>query len=153
MPAQFTIVPASTSSGRETIRTLLASESKPFIRGIYRDISKAPAEFTQHSNFEAVKGDVSAGEGLDFSNSDAVLYIPPPTYDGTDTAEHATKAALNVQNAIQKAPSVKRLVLHSALGAQLDHGIVSSPRVKDCHGAETYWEFSLLGRPKAKQHQ
>jgi hypothetical protein len=141
MSPHFTIVPASTSSGRETIRTLLASESKPFVRGVYRDISKAPAEFTQNPNFEAVKGDVSTGEGLDFSNSDAVLYVPPPTYDGTDTAEHATRAALHIQKAIQIAPKVKRLVLHSALGAQFDHGIVRTQSARIIVSTSTYLDF------------
>lgn len=127
MSRHITIVPASTQSGRETIRALLSSDSKPLIRGIYRDPAKAPIEFTQSPNFEAVKGDVSSDTGIDFSDTDAVLYIPPPIYDGTDTGEFATKTAQNVRNAIQKAPGMKRLVLHSSLGSQYESGIVSEP--------------------------
>lgn len=124
MALHITIVPASTQAGKRTIAALLSSPTKPVIRGIYRDPSKAPAEFTAHSNFEATTGDVSSGTGLDFTGSDAVFYVPPPTYDGTDLAEFATKAANNVKNALQDAVSVKKLLLFSSMGAQYDHGIV-----------------------------
>ncbi|KAI0600126.1 hypothetical protein F4775DRAFT_92096 [Biscogniauxia sp. FL1348] len=123
MATHITVVPASTQAGKETIRSLLESQSKPFIRGIYRDPSKAPVEFTRQLNFEPVQGDVATGAGLDFSTSNALFYVPPPTYDGTDQGEFATRASLNVQNALQRAPSVKRLVLHSSMGAQYDHSI------------------------------
>lgn len=124
MSLHITIVPASSRAGRETILVLLESKERPFIRGIYRDPSKAPAEFTKQPNFEAVKGDVDTGTGLDFSGSDAVLYVPPPTYDGTDQGQFATQAATNVEKALRAAPNIKKLVLHSALGAQYNHGIV-----------------------------
>lgn len=130
MAPHITIIPASTQAGKATIRSLLESQSKPFIRGIYRDVSKAPTEFTQHPQFEAVQGDVGRSNeaDLDFSGSDAVLYIPPPTYDGTDQGEFATRAAEKVKNALEKASSVKKMVIHSAMGAQYDHGIVSTDR-------------------------
>lgn len=124
MPLRIAVVPASTKAGRETIRQLLETESKPFVRAIYRDPSKAPSGFTQNPNFEATKGDVGTGAGLDFSSVDAVFYIPPPTYDGTDQGEWATRCANNVKRAIQDASSVRSLLLFSALGAQHDHGIV-----------------------------
>jgi uncharacterized protein YbjT (DUF2867 family) len=120
MPTHITILPASTQVGRETIRFILASSQTSFVRGIYRDPSKAPAEFTANSRFEAIKGDVGSGINLDFTNSNAVFYVPPPTYDGTDQREFASQTATNVANALQKAPSVKRLLLLSALGAQHD---------------------------------
>jgi hypothetical protein len=126
MPSHITIVPASTQAGKETISFLLGSKSKPFVRGIYRDPSKASVDFIQNANFEAVKGDVASGAGLDFSASSAVMYIPPPTFDGTDQGQFATQTALNVKKAVQNAPSVTRLLLHSSMGAQHDHGIVSS---------------------------
>lgn len=124
MSLRITVVPASTKAGRETIRQLLTAESKAFVRAIYRDPSKAPSEFVQNSNFEAVKGDVGTGAGLDFSNTNTVFYIPPPTYDGTDQGEWATQCAENVKKAIHDAGNVKRLLLFSALGGQHDHGIV-----------------------------
>ncbi|KAH7010088.1 hypothetical protein EDB80DRAFT_839261 [Ilyonectria destructans] len=123
MAIHITVVPASTKAGKETIAALLSSPTKPVIRGIYRDLSKAPAEFTAHSNFEATTGDVSAGTGLDFTGSDAVFYVPPPTYDGADLGEFATKAANNVKKALQDAATVKKLLLFSSMGAQYDHGI------------------------------
>lgn len=125
MPAHITVLPASTVAGKATIRLLLASPETPSVHGIYRDPAKAPSEFTEHPRFSAGKGDVGGDDNLDFAQSSAVFYIPPPTYDGRDTAVFAAQAATNVANAIKRAPSVKRLVLHSALGAQRDHGIVS----------------------------
>lgn len=126
MSTHVTVVPASTQAGIETIRILLESERKPLVRGIYREPSKAPTEFIQKPNFEAVKGDVGTGIGLDFSISNAVLYVPPPTYDGTDQGEFASRAARNVEDALRGAQTVKRLVLHSAMSAQYDHNIVRS---------------------------
>ncbi|SPO06418.1 uncharacterized protein DNG_09108 [Cephalotrichum gorgonifer] len=123
MPSHITVLPASTVAGKATIRLLLASEKNPFVRAIYRDPSKVPEEFTKHPRFEAVKGDVGAGSPFDFSGSDAIFYIPPPTFDGKDTAEFATQAANGVADAIRRAPSVKRLILHSAVGAHHDSGI------------------------------
>jgi hypothetical protein len=130
MPPHITVVPASTKAGLETIRQLLASDQKPHIRAIYRDPSKAPTDFTQHTNFEATKGDVGTGTGLDFSGCDTVFYIPPPTFDGQDQGEWATRTATNVKKAVRDAGSVKRLLVFSALGAQHDHGTV---RCKTAH--------------------
>ncbi|KAH7131303.1 hypothetical protein EDB81DRAFT_906411 [Dactylonectria macrodidyma] len=123
MAPHITVVPASTKAGKATISELLSSPSKPFVRAIYRDASKAPAEFISHPNFEVVTGDVSVGSSLNFTGSDAVFYIPPPTFDGTDLAEFATNAANNVKKALQDATSVKKLLVFSATGSQHDHGI------------------------------
>ncbi|KAK5166834.1 uncharacterized protein LTR77_007563 [Saxophila tyrrhenica] len=123
MPLQITVLPASTQAGRETIRSLLAEGEPPLIQAVYRDVSKAPSEFTSHADFKAVKGDVSSGTGLDFSTSDAVFYIPPPTYDGTDSSEFGRNAANNVKAALETASGVKRIVLLSAMGAQNDKGV------------------------------
>ncbi|KAL0931239.1 NmrA family protein [Colletotrichum truncatum] len=125
MTYTITVVPASTQAGRETIRVLLEDESQPLIRAFYRDLSKAPIDFTNHPNFTGIQGDVSTSPDLDFGGSDAVLYIPPPPYYSgeTDTAEFATAAANNVKVALDRAPSVKRLLLFSSIGAEHDHGI------------------------------
>ncbi|RJE25245.1 hypothetical protein PHISCL_02395 [Aspergillus sclerotialis] len=123
MPDHITVVPASTRTGRETIRALLASESKPCVRGIYRDTSKAPTDFIANPNFQAAPGDISTGNFLDFSRSDAVFYVPPGIYDGTDQGEWAARIAKNVKNSLRDAPNVKKLVLLSALGCQHEHGI------------------------------
>ncbi|KAF5008651.1 hypothetical protein FDECE_5063 [Fusarium decemcellulare] len=122
MAPHITVVPASTKVGKATVRLLLASEEKPSVRAIYRDISKAPSEFTENPEFEAVKGDVATGDGLDFSGSDAVLYVPPPTFDNIDQSDWARQTATNVKNALVSF-GIKRLVLLSALGAHNDHGI------------------------------
>ncbi|KAI8229109.1 hypothetical protein K4K53_005659 [Colletotrichum sp. SAR 10_77] len=111
MTYTVTVVPASTQAGRETVRTLLNDGSNSIVRGIYRDPTKAPPEFTASPNFTAVQGDVSASP-LDFTGSDAVFYIPPPPFhsDDVDLVEFATNAANNIKDAIEKAGSVKRLL-------------------------------------------
>ncbi|KAF4921506.1 hypothetical protein CGCVW01_v005955 [Colletotrichum viniferum] len=120
MPSHITVLPASTQVGEETIRFLLQSEPKPFVRGFYRNIAKVPVEFTSYPNFQAVQGDIASGKGLNFTGSDAVLYIPPPTWDGTDQEEFAHRTATFVADTLKKSPSVQRLVIQSALGAQHD---------------------------------
>ncbi|RYP05834.1 hypothetical protein DL764_003545 [Monosporascus ibericus] len=124
MPLQITVVPASTQAGTAVIRVLLGSETAPVVRGYYRDPAKAPADFTSHPSFEAVKADVSDGPTLDFSGSDAVFYVPPPTYDGRENGEVARQNAVNVNAALGAAkPSPKRLLVFSAMGAEHSSGI------------------------------
>ncbi|KAM7189320.1 NAD(P)H azoreductase [Rhypophila sp. PSN 637] len=125
-----TIIPASTKAGEETVRALLAltsnSDNKTIIKinAIYRDPSKAPTDFVSHPSVTAVKGNVGNLPTLDFKTSDVVFYIPPPTYDGTDTESWAYATANNVKAALSDAAGkVKKLVLFSAIGAQHDHGI------------------------------
>lgn len=125
MTYHITVVPASTAAGKATIRALLQSESKPFVRAIYRDTSKAPSDFIRSPSFEAVKGDIVDEASLDFSDSNAVFYIPPPTHGGLDQGQWATETATNVKKALKRATSVKKLVLHSAVGAHHNYGIVS----------------------------
>lgn len=122
---QVTIAPASTKTGAAVIRSLLSQNQDIQIRALYRDVNKAPAEFTAHDNFTPVKADVSDASSLDFAGSDAVLAITPPVYDGRDVAKHAELVSRNVKDAIERAGCVKRLVLLSSMGAQFDHGVVS----------------------------
>ncbi|KAF5608475.1 uncharacterized protein FSUBG_4693 [Fusarium subglutinans] len=122
MFTHITVLPASTKVGKEAIRLLLASPANPTIRGIYRDTSKAPDEYTSHPNFNAVKGDVASEESFNFENSNAVLYVPPPTYENIDQGEWAKQTANNVKRALKKS-DVKRLVVLSGLGSHNDHGI------------------------------
>lgn len=122
MPTRITVLPASTQAGKETIRFLLSSGSKPLVRGIYRNPSKAPAGFTDNPNFEAVQGDVATSSSeLDFSASDAVLYVAPPTWDdNVDHDEYSYRTANRVKDAVAKASGVRRLVIQSAMGAHYD---------------------------------
>ncbi|WYZ39902.1 hypothetical protein EsH8_IV_000243 [Colletotrichum jinshuiense] len=134
MTLTLTIVPASTKAGAETIRALLREESNPKLQAVYRDPTKAPAEFRSNPNFTAVQGDVSTGAGLDFNGSDAVFYVPPPPYlaEDADVAQFATTAANHVKEALEKT-SVKRLVLLSSMGAQheRDIGILKVNHISD----------------------
>lgn len=120
---QITIVPASSSVGEAAVRQLLAHGSQPTVRAIYRNIDKAPEEFKSNPHFRAVRGDIGMGD-LDFDTSEAVLYVVPAVMDGSDLDEFATRAANNVKAAIERAGTVKRLVVQSALGSQFE-GIVS----------------------------
>ncbi|KAM5344244.1 hypothetical protein ACJ41O_012781 [Fusarium nematophilum] len=122
MTLRISVVPASTKAGKETIRVLLESEAQPVVHGIYRDLSKVPAEFSANPRFEATQGDVRSGSGLDFGASETLFYVPPPTYDGTKLEEYAVETATNVKKALESS-SVKRLLLFSSMGAQYDHGI------------------------------
>lgn len=146
MVRHITVVPASTKAGKAAIQSLLSSEDVPLIRGIYRDVAKAPAEFTQRPKFEAKSGDVSTGLGLDFSESEAVFYIPPPIYDGTDIEEFATRAANNMKKALQEAPSVQKLLLFSSMGAQYDHGIVSAFILIEISASETHTWYRVFSK-------
>ena len=150
MSLRITVLPASTQAGKATIKTLLKDERAPSIRAIYRNLSKAPSEFVNHARFEAVQGDVSGDSELDLSDSDAVFYIPPPTYDGTDSAEFARKAAGKVKAAVEKASSVKRLLVFSAMGSQHDKGIVSLHPHSMCSAFD--FELTEAGHPKNQPH-
>lgn len=123
------VVPASTKTATAAIRSLLHETSPPEqpieIKAVYRDPSKAPAEFTSQPNFEAVKGDISDASSLDFTGADAVLTLTPPVFDGRDIVKNAETVSQNVKEAIERAPSVKRLVLLSSMGAHLSEGVVS----------------------------
>ncbi|CAG9982002.1 unnamed protein product [Clonostachys byssicola] len=120
---QLTVIPASTQAGKAAISALLSDEKTTRVVGIYRDVNKAPSEFKSHPKFIASQGDIASGPSLDFSTSDAVFYIPPPIYDGSDVGETARKHAENVKEALANASSVKRLVLFSSMGSQYDRDI------------------------------
>lgn len=121
----ITVAPASTKTGTAVIRELLLSHGDAAVNGLYRDVNKAPGEFTAHLNFTAVKADVSDASSLDFSGSDAVLAITPPVFDGRDIGKHAELVSKNVKDAVERAGCVRRLVLLSSMGAEFDHGVVS----------------------------
>ncbi|KAK8076259.1 hypothetical protein PG994_003531 [Apiospora phragmitis] len=121
-PMHVTVLPASKQSGEATIRALLNAEQKPTIRGIYRDTSKAPEEFTSNPRFDAAKGDIDLWSGLDFRGSDAVFYNLPPPFDGRDPAVFAAQTANNVLATLKRVPSVRRLVVSSTMGSQYERG-------------------------------
>ncbi|KAI9149047.1 hypothetical protein HJFPF1_11093 [Paramyrothecium foliicola] len=145
MPSHITFIPASTRAGRETLRQLLKAKEKPFVRAIYRDPTKAPAEFLQSSNLEAVRDDVGTDTALDFGQADAIIYVPPVNYDGSGHEDFAVDALRKVENAL-KTSNVKRLVLHSALGAHHSHGIgvLRVNQIADTHLKETVPEVIIV---------
>ncbi|RAH63203.1 NAD(P)-binding protein [Aspergillus piperis CBS 112811] len=119
------VLPASPKSAQETIRALLEADqltAPVHVHAIYRDPAKAPAEFVAHGSFHAVAGDLSNAASLDLGNADTVFAITPPRYDGTDMMQWARQASENTRAAIQKAGTVKRLVLLSSMGAEQPEG-------------------------------
>ena len=123
MSIRVAVLPASSQAGKATIDVLLKQEKPPLIRAIYRDPSRAPEDFTKHPNFAAVQGDVAGDIPLNFDESDVVFYIPPPIYDGSDSATFATHGANKVKRALE-ASKVQRVLVFSAQGAQHASGIV-----------------------------
>ncbi|KAK7920270.1 hypothetical protein PG985_008292 [Apiospora marii] len=129
---RIVVVPASPKTGQATIRTLLADASKPAVTGVYRDVRRAPAEFTNNPRFTAVEGDVAdakrlLGPALDCysQDADAVATITPPLHAEADPIAKARELAGNVKHAITaRKASVKRLVYISSVGTQLEHGTV-----------------------------
>ncbi|RAK95980.1 NAD(P)-binding protein [Aspergillus ibericus CBS 121593] len=115
------VVPASPRTAQETIRALLETDqlTAPVgVRAIYRDLAKVPPAFRAHAGFQAVAGDLSDAEALDLGGADTVFAITPPRHDGSDMMQWATVASENTRRAIQRAGSVKRLVLLSSMGAE-----------------------------------
>jgi uncharacterized protein YbjT (DUF2867 family) len=121
------VVPASTQTGRATIKALLGGPSAPSVVGIYRDLAKAPTDFKSNAHFKAASGDVADSSSLDFSGVDVVVVVTPPQYTETDPVSRARLFAQNVKQAIAKAASVKRVVYISSAGAQHENGTVSDP--------------------------
>ncbi|KAL2257809.1 hypothetical protein VTK26DRAFT_9151 [Humicola hyalothermophila] len=120
---QITVAPASPRTGLATIRALLASPAATKVIGVYRDLSRVPAELAADPRFQAVRGDVEDAGSLDFAGSDAVLSITPPLYHSTqDVIAHARAVSENVKAAVARAGTVKRVVLLSSAGAQYESG-------------------------------
>ncbi|KAK4091620.1 hypothetical protein Purlil1_4050 [Purpureocillium lilacinum] len=119
-----TIAPASTRTAAAVIRSLLAEAPDTVdIHALYRNLARVPKEFADKPNFHALQGDVSDPTTLDFTGSDAVLAITPPTFEGGDIVKQAEILSKNIKDAIEAAGSVKRLVLLSSVGAQLREGV------------------------------
>ncbi|OAQ80849.1 nucleoside-diphosphate-sugar epimerase [Purpureocillium lilacinum] len=119
-----TIAPASTRTAAAVIRSLLAEAPDSVdIHALYRNLARVPKEFADKPNFHALQGDVADPTTLDFTGSDAVLAITPPTFEGGDIVKQAEILSKNVKDAIEAAGSVKRLVLLSSIGAQLREGV------------------------------
>lgn len=116
------VIPASTQTGRATIKTLLDNASASSVVGIYRDLAKAPADFKSNSRFKAASGDVADSSSLDFSGVDVVVVVTPPQYTENDPVSRARLFAQNIKQAIAKAASVKRIVYISSAGAQHENG-------------------------------
>ena len=122
---RITIVPASNKTSTAAIRWLLPQNPFFEVHGLYRDLNKVPDEFNSVENFTAVQGDVANAATLNFKESDAVVMVLPPAYDGRDIVAHSTLISNNVKDAIERSESVKRLVLLSSLGAEFAECVVS----------------------------
>jgi hypothetical protein len=125
------VAPASPKTAQAAIRALLDTNQTAHVKGVYRDLSRVPAEFLAHPNFQAVKGDLDDATTLAFTGVDAVLAITPPRYDGSDLFQWAKIVSENTKLAVQKSGSVKRLVLLSSMGAEHSSGTVSLQSFSD----------------------
>lgn len=125
------VAPASTKTGAATIRSLFAQAAKEnisiSIRAFYRNLAKAPEEFTSKPNFQAIKGDIADSKTLDFQGVDSVVTITPPDFESSDIVKEAERLSANVRKAFETAGCVKKLVLLSSVAAHLEHGVVSPP--------------------------
>lgn len=121
---RVTLVPASNKTSTAAIRWLLSQDKRVRIQGLYRDLKKVPDDFKSTENFTAVHGDVADASTLNFKESDAVIMVLPPAYDGRDIIAHSRLISNNVKNAIEKSRTVKRIVLLSSLGAEFAEGVV-----------------------------
>lgn len=141
---RITIVPAGPKTSAATIRQLLnKAPASVDVYGVYRNISKVPAEFLSHKNFHAVRGDIEDASSLDLSGSDAVMTSTPPFFSGEDPFGKTEEVSNNVKGAVEKAGRIKRLMLLSSMGAEFAEGVVSV----DICGATVRW---LMGNDRAK---
>ncbi|PLN86542.1 NAD(P)-binding protein [Aspergillus taichungensis] len=118
---QIGILPATSKTAQATIRSLLSTNSNLHIRGLYRDPTRAPPEFTSHPNFHATRGDISNASTLDLTGTDALFVMTPSRHDVDDIFQWARDASENTKAAIARG-SVKRVVLLSSIGAEFDSG-------------------------------
>ncbi|OAR00961.1 hypothetical protein LLEC1_04321 [Akanthomyces lecanii] len=131
---RITIVPAGPRTSAATIRQLLSTAPASVdVYGVYRNISKAPAEFLSHPNFHAVRGDVEDASSLDLGGSDAVMTVTPPFFGAEDPFAKAEEVSRNVKDAVERAGGVKRLMLLSSMGAEFADGV---GEIKTNHIAE-----------------
>lgn len=148
---RITIVPASPKTSVATIRRLLESAGEKhdlYICGVYRDLTKVPAEFTAHPDFHAVQGDVEDGSSLSFGDAECVLTCTPPCTDpDADPIDRARFMAQNVKDAVERAGSVRRLVLLSSLGAEYTHGtgeLLTNHVAEQCLGGTAVPEVAFI---------
>lgn len=123
---RVSIAAAGTQTGAATIRAIIKANPTTEIHALYRNLDKVPQEFKSHATFHAVKGNIDDALTLDFSGSNAVLVMTPPIFEDIDVLAHTKNVCNGVKEAIEKAGTVKRIVLLSSVGAEFDKGVVSS---------------------------
>lgn len=124
----FTILPAAPKTAQATIRALLASDASVSLRGVYRDVSRVPADLASHPRFEAVQGDLAdpASYAVHLKGADGVFHVQPPVYDPErDLVGYTTRVSEGVKAAV-RGGGVRRLVVVGSMGAQYEKGTVSS---------------------------
>lgn len=124
----FTILPAAPKTAQATIRALLASDASVSLRGVYRDVSRVPADLASHPRFEAVQGDLAdpASYAAHLKGTDGVFHVQPPVYDPErDLVGYTTRVSEGVKAAV-RGGGVRRLVVVGSMGAQYEKGTVSS---------------------------
>lgn len=123
----LTILPAAPKTAQAAIRALLASDASVSLRGVYRDVSRVPADLASHPRFEAVQGDLAdpASYATHLKGTDGVFHVQPPVYDPErDLVGYTTRVSEGVKAAVEEG-GVRRLVVVSSMGAQYEKGTVS----------------------------
>ncbi|KOS21978.1 hypothetical protein ESCO_002094 [Escovopsis weberi] len=118
---RIAIIPASPKTGAATIRALLAAPLPPQtqIQGVYRDPSRAPAEFTARRELVAVRGDAADPD----ADSDPAHDAAGAVLAGADTVLAITPPGVEV----------RRVVVLSSVGAQHEDGV---GEIRTNHAAE-----------------
>lgn len=122
---RVSVAAAGTQTGAATIRAIIKAHPATEIRALYRNLEKVPQEFKSHATFYPAKGNIDDASSLDFAGSDAVLVTTPPIFQDIDVLAHTRDVCNGLKEAIEKAGTVKRIVLLSSVGAEFDNGVVS----------------------------
>lgn len=123
---RVSIAAAGTQTGAATIRAIIKANPEVEIHALYRNLERVPQEFKSHATFHAAKGNIDDASCLEFSGSNAVLVMTPPIFEDIDVLAHTKDVCNGMKEAIEKAGTVKRIVLLSSVGAEFDKGVVSS---------------------------
>ena len=125
------VIPADSKTASGVIQGLITkgtAANSPFkIKAWYRDASRSPSQFVSQSNFEASEGNVLDESSFDLLGCDVVLTVLAPVFTNSPMRASIEKGSVNIKAAIEKAGTVKRLVILSSDGPRAYDAVVSFP--------------------------
>jgi hypothetical protein len=144
------VIPADSKTASGVIQGLITkgtTANSPFkIKAWYRDASRAPSQFVSQSNFEASEGNVLDESSFDLLECDVVLTVLAPAFTNSPMRASIEKGSFNIKAAIEKAGSVKRLVILSSDGPRGYEAVVSS-----CLRTSQHRRLTLMKLSRARQ--